>query len=166
MKPSRPENEPTAVRPGSTEYEHLLAQLETATQAGAGARLLFTGEADKAAKDALQALADRTAFHVHQVNLETLMADRPAETQANLRETFDTAPQDAILFFYNADRLLALDEKADDDALTPADYLFRRMEAFNGIAILYAPTSEQARRARTAADLFDAEVRFAGTEAA
>ena len=165
MKPSRSENQTTAVRPGSAEYEHLLAKLETAVQDRNGTRLLFTGEADNAAKDALQALADRTALHVHQVNLEALVVDRPAETQANLRETFDTAPQDAILFFHNADRLLALDEKAEDDALTPADYLFRRMDAFGGITILYARTSEQARRARTAGS-FDAEVRFAGPEAA
>ena len=166
MKPSEPENDTAAVRPGSADYERLLAQLETATRNGAGTQLLFTGEADNAAKDALQALADRTAFHLHQVNLEALMADRPAETQANLRETFDTAPQDAILFFYNADRLLALDEKAEDDALTPADYLFRRMDAFDGLTILYTPTSEQARRARAATGIFDAEVRFSDDEAA
>ena len=166
MKPSESEKETTAIRYGSAEYERLIERLEKRIRSGGGLRLLFTGHADSAAKNALQTLADRTGFHVHQVNLEAIVVDRPAETQANLRETFDTAPQDGILFFYNADRLLALDEKAADDALTPADYLLRRMDAFEGITILYARTSEQARRARSTVETFHAEVRFLGDEAA
>lgn len=165
MPASEPERETRIVTYGGPDYERLAASVEAAARRGSGARLLFAGDADEAVGAALQAMARRTAFHVHQVNLATLVEERDAQTQANLRETFDSAPQDSVLLFYNADGLLARDAAAARDALTPADYLFRRMKAFKGISILYLRTSEHVRHARTVAPgILDAEIHF-GEEA-
>ena len=158
-----PSNKPKAVAYGGPDYDRLIASAEEAARKGEGARLLFRGGSDEEVRAALRAVADRTGFHVHQVNLAALVGEQATGTQANLREVFDTRPQDAILFFHNADDLLAAADRAPHDALTPADYLLRRMGAFEGLAILHVRTSGHARLA--AAEGLDAEVRFGSGEA-
>ena len=158
-----PLSEPDVIPYGSPDYDRLVASVERAARAGEGRLLLFRGGADADVQAALQGLARRTGFHVHQVNLTALLEEEATGTQANLREVFDARPRDAILFFHNADALLAAADRAPHDALTPADYLLRRMEAFDGLAILHVRTSEPARLAT--AEGLDAEVRFEENEA-
>lgn len=60
------------------------------------------------------------------------------QTQGNLREMFDKASENAsILCFEHADALFRAPEPEEEaDAVTPASYLFQRIEAYKGIVVL------------------------------
>lgn len=147
---------------GSDAFDRLLEGLSEEARRQKGLRMLFAGASDVQCKEALGALAAETEFNLHQVDLKNLISERPVETRGNLREMFDAASEDAaVLFFMHADAFFdqPAEMEADDDALTPVDYLFERVESYHGVVIVCLRRTSRLERVHRAAP-FDVVVEF------
>lgn len=144
-------------------FERLVHDLSrTVREEGRARRILFAGASDEQAQQALATFTTESSFNIHQFDLRNLIADRPAATRGNVRETFDAAGEEAaVLFLNHGDAFFdqPADAEADDDALTPVDYLLDRIESFRGIVVLCLRSAEHRARAREAA-VFDVIVEF------
>ncbi len=142
-------------------YEDAVAALPAAVQEGRGYCVVFAGSNGTRKKEGVADLMDRAALNVHRFKVPPLVRPRYIETQGNLREVFDKAGYDpALLCFDDAEALFTLpaEENASEDALTPADYFFQRVEAFPGVVLLCLDSA--ADLPRTPDDTIDVIVEF------
>lgn len=143
---------------GGAAFEQAIQEIKV-DEEGDGATVLFFGATDEEKTAALEALAEAVGgVNIHQVDLEPLVADRAEVTQGGVRETFDAAGEGgALLFLKNGDAFFDQEQEttADEDTLTPVDYLLQRMESFKGIVVLSLadPTHLQRTRDATPVDL-------------
>jgi hypothetical protein len=143
---------------GGTSFDEAVQQIKV-DEEGAGATVVFFGAADEDKQAALNALAKAAeGLTIHQVDLEPLVAERAEVTQGSVRETFDAAGEGrALLYLNNGDAFFDQEQEVDaeEDALTPVDYLLQRMESFKGIVVLSLadPTHLQRTRDATPIDL-------------
>jgi SpoVK/Ycf46/Vps4 family AAA+-type ATPase len=106
-----------------------------------GFRALFRGPSGTGKTMAAVALARATGRDLYRVDLAAVISRYIAETERNLRQFFEHARQDgAILLFDEADALLGrrseIKDSQDRYANLEINYLMRRIEAFEGLAVL------------------------------
>ncbi len=151
---------PREVSARTPEFESALAPLQQRLSAGRGVCLLFAGASAEAQQQALGRMKEVLNLPLHQVSLDALYDERQMAAQGNLREVFDSAGETpSILCFDNADAFFRSEnrqsarEGLDPDALTPITYLFDRIEAFGGVAVLCLSNSAYIAEARPRADV-------------
>ena len=143
---------------GGEAFEQAIQNLKV-DEEGNGITVLFFEASDEEKTAALEALVEAAGgINMHQVDLEPLIAERAEVTQGGVRETFDAAGEGAaLLFLKNGDTFFdqAEEETAEEDALTPVDYLLQRMESYKGLVVLSLadPTHLQRTREATPVDL-------------
>jgi SpoVK/Ycf46/Vps4 family AAA+-type ATPase len=112
-----------------------------ATEAGRdGARALFIGERATARK-AAEAIARHLGRTLFVVDLGAIVAKYIGETEKQIDKAFDAAEANgAVLFFDEADALFgkrsAIKDSHDRYANTTAGTFLRRLESFDGLAIM------------------------------
>ncbi|HMB89355.1 MAG TPA: AAA family ATPase [Rhodothermales bacterium] len=136
---------------GGATFEQAIQDLKGDEESD-GVTVLFFGATDEEKTTALDALAEAVGgVNIHQVDLEPLIADRAEVTQGGIRETFDAAGEGAaLLYLKNGDAFFDQEQEAaaDEDSLTPVDYLLQRMESFKGIVVLSLADATHLQRTR------------------
>jgi hypothetical protein len=105
-----------------------------------GTGIVFHGGTREERQQALSRLTRHVTGTVHQFEVSSLLADRRMQTQNGLRKAFDhAAEEDALLYFDRADALFTHrhpDAPDADTAPTTLEYVFDRVDAFEGIVVL------------------------------
>jgi AAA+ superfamily predicted ATPase len=112
---------------------------EIASQVNQHNSAFFTGGTGKTM--ACEALANELNLKLYRVDLSQLVSKYIGETEKNLDRIFDAAEdKDWVLFFDEADALFGKRTEVKDShdryANIELNYLFQRMEAYRGLAIL------------------------------
>jgi hypothetical protein len=137
----------------STEaFDEALATLQQRYDAGAGARIAFSGGSRADHQQALATLSEHTIGRVHQFEMPALIGERRMQTQNSLRKAFDAAAEEgALLFFDQVDMLFDWrhpDTLGGDEEPTSIEYFLQRVEAFGGVVALGLQSSEHVDAAR------------------
>ena len=134
-------------------YETALEDLVERYEDGEGVGIIFAGGQRMQHQQALADLADRVVANVHQFDMPSLVGERRIQTQSSLRKTFDAAPeQDVILYFEHVDMLFDWrhpDTLGGEEEPTSIEYFLQRVEAFQGIAVLGIDHEEHIETARS-----------------
>jgi hypothetical protein len=111
------------------------------THRGLGTGALFAGSSGTGKTLAAEVLAHEARLDLYHIDLSQLVNKYIGETEKNLRRVFDAAEDSgAILLFDEADSLFGkrgeVDKGTDRYANLAVSYLWQRMEAYRGLAIL------------------------------
>lgn len=144
----------TTVSYGTDDFPRAAEKFRSVAQKDPGARVLFVGGTREQRQAALATLTRHTTATIHQFRLPTLLNERRMQTQNAFRKAFDHAAEEGALLYF--DRLDALFTHEHEDPLdgegesepTAAEYFFDRVEAYRGIVVLAAQSSESADRTR------------------
>jgi SpoVK/Ycf46/Vps4 family AAA+-type ATPase len=108
---------------------------------------LFRGPSGTGKSMAAAVIGRETGFPIYQVDLSAVVSKYIGDTEKNLRRVFDAAnSESAILYFDEADALMTerTDAKDSHDRHANAEiaYLLRKLEPFEGLAILASNSRE------------------------
>ena len=106
-----------------------------------GAYALFTGPRGTGKTIAAEVLAESLGRDVYRIDLSMVISKYIGETEKNLDKIFNSAEKSGvILFFDEADALFGKRTETKDShdryANAETDYLLKRIETFDGVAIL------------------------------
>jgi SpoVK/Ycf46/Vps4 family AAA+-type ATPase len=108
---------------------------------GGGSTILFVGGKGDANALAAEVIAGELGSNLYRVDLAAVSSKYIGDTQKNLDRIFDAAEKaGAVLFFDEADALFGkrtdVRDSHDRYANIEVSYLLRRLESYNGVAIL------------------------------
>jgi SpoVK/Ycf46/Vps4 family AAA+-type ATPase len=116
-------------------------QFERVLALGRGTCALFAGPSGTGKSMAAGVIAAELGLDLYEINLATVVSKYIGETEQNLERIFTAAERtDAVLFFDEADALFGkrsdVTDAHDRYANLEIAYLLRRMEQYEGVAIL------------------------------
>ena len=112
-----------------------------------GLTVLFSGASGTGKSLAARALANEARLDLYRVDLSAAFSKYIGETERNLRQIFDAAETGGVvLLFDEAEALFGKRSEVSDShdryAVVEVSYLLRRLERFNGVAILTTTNRE------------------------
>lgn len=142
----------------SEAFGQALRRLPADVQEKKGMRILLAGASEEQQEQVLLELLRTSDLATHQIDLSTLVSETREGTQGNLREMFDNAQMESsLLFFREADAFFEAVDRHEagsgEDTLTAIDYLFQRMDAYEGAVVLCLAHPAYLARAREHAPL-------------
>lgn len=151
---SSPSPDPAGrIRYDTAAFDQMLNAVTDAVLRHHGISLVFVTPNRRQRTEGLMAFLEAGSLNLYQYEATNLLANRFVDTMANLREAFDRVDDDgALLYFDEGDVLFGSaqgneEEKEQAGALTPADYVFQRADAFGGAFILALADEQHVERA-------------------